>query len=380
MFTENQISKFKETPTPFYYYDLALLDDTLAALKSAMKKFDYKVHYSLKANTNDEILQHVLQFGLGADCVSGNEVQKALELGFHANEVVYAGVGKTDSEIEFAISKQIFCFNCESLQEIEVINEIAVKLNLRAKIAIRINPNVDAKTIDKITTGRADNKFGIDYNELVFLIDNLCSYTNIDLIGLHFHIGSQILDLSVYKNLCLAVNQYLQWFENNNVNIKHINMGGGLGLDYYNPDVVIHRFDEFFSIVHENLDARKSQTVHFELGRSVVGQCGTLITKVLYIKDGRERKFAIVDAGFTDLLRPALYNSYHKIENLTSTKANEIYDVVGPICESTDTFGRLVELPQTKRGDLIAIRTAGAYGQVMASQYNMRQLSKAYYS
>jgi len=380
MFSEKLIQKFAGIPTPFYYYDSQLLDQTLKALTSAAAKYNYHIHYAVKANANDRILKSICNYGIGADCVSGNEVAKALETGFPASKIVFAGVGKRDDEIELAIENNIFSFNCESLQEIEVIDQLAGKRNKIANIAIRINPKHDAHTHHYITTGTEENKFGIVMDEMPELIAQLKLMKNIQFIGIHFHIGSQITDLSVFEGLCLKVNSINQWFADNGLFVKHLNMGGGIGIDYHHPENNMVDFAAFFDVIYKNLKVQPDQQVHFELGRSIVGSCGSLITKVLFVKKGTNTSFVIVDAGFTELIRPALYHSYHKIENICSDLPSETYDVVGPICESTDSFAKAYQLPQTHRGDLLAIRSAGAYGQVMASQYNLRELVKGFYT
>lgn len=386
MFSPALAKKFGNIPTPFYYYDLDVLKRTLKALNAASSRHSFIVHYALKANANDKILHIIRDAGLGADCVSGNEVKKAVETGFDKKHIVFAGVGKSDAEITYALEKDIFCFNCESLQEIEVINELAAKMHRKARIALRINPNVNANTHHYITTGLEENKFGINMWELENVLSTLSTYNNIQLIGIHFHIGSQITDLTAFKSLCLRVNEIQNWFVNHNIVLENINVGGGLGVNYHEPDKeAVPDFETFFNVFHQFLEVRPGQKIHFELGRAVVAQCSSLISRVLYIKKGVTTNFAILDAGMTELIRPALYQSYHKIENISrehgSIKSAILkYDVVGPICESSDCFGKAVNLPETSRGDLMAIRTAGAYGEVMSSAYNLRDRVKAVYS
>ena len=388
MFKQETINKFKTIPTPFYYYDLEVLKQTLQLLKTESNKYNYIVHYALKANANDVILDIIKSFSIGADCVSGNEVKKAVECNFHPDDIVFAGVGKSDDEINYALDNNIFCFNCESLQELEVINELAFAKNKTAGIALRINPNVNANTHKYITTGLEENKFGINVWELEAVINLLKTLKNINLIGLHFHIGSQITDLSSFKNLCLRINEIQNWFVLHKIKIANINVGGGLGVDYHQPDVNCYtNFAAYFKLFNDFLELQPGQSVHFELGRAIVAQCGSLISKVLYIKNGVNTNFAILDAGMTELMRPALYQAYHKIENLSKKyplpeiKYNDLkYDVVGPICESADCFGKAVQLPETNRGDIIALRTAGAYGEVMSSAYNLRERAKVIYS
>ncbi len=380
MFLEKYTDKFKDLSTPFYFYDIQLLNQTLSLLKESSHKYNYHIHYSLKANSNPEILKLIKDNGFGADCVSGNEIIIAINNGFSNESLVFAGVGKTDAEIEIGLQNDIFCFNCESMQEIEVINELAKKNNKIAPIALRINPSVDALTHEYINTGLHSSKFGIDKEDVPMVCENIKHLTNINLIGIHVHIGSQITDMKVYEEQCWVVNDLNRWFRQNGFNIKHLNVGGGLGIDYVDPNNSIPDFNIYFETINKNLAVYNSQEVHFELGRSVVGQCGDLITKVLFMKENTHIHFAIVDAGFTELIRPAFYNAYHKIESLTSTNPPKIYDVVGPICESSDYMGKDVSLPEVKRGDLLVIRSAGAYGQVMSSNYNARESANAYYS
>ena len=374
------VEKFQNIRTPFYYYDTTLLRRTLSAIaEEAAKHEGYCVHYAVKANANQQLLSIIRKAGLGADCVSGGEIEAAIKAGFKPEGIVYAGVGKSDWEINLGLDADIFCFNVESLAEHDVINMLAAEKGKTARVAFRINPNVGAHTHANITTGLAENKFGIAMRDMVAVIRKAQEMSNVEFVGLHFHIGSQILDMTDFKALCLRVNELQEELERENIVVKNINVGGGLGINYQNPDgAPVPDFKAFFDTYAANLYLRKGQKLHFELGRAVVGQCGSLITRTLYIKQGEVKKFAIVDAGMTDLIRPALYQAYHKIENITSDEAMETYDVVGPICESSDVFAKQTELNSTKRGDLIAVRSAGAYGEIMASQYNCRQLPKGY--
>jgi len=387
MFSKELIGKFEKLETPFYYYDLELLRSTLSVLKNEASAKNYSIHYALKANSNEKILKIIRDAGLGADCVSGNEVSKAIAVGFKNDQIVFAGVGKSDSEIKTALKENISCFNVESIQEIEVINSIASFLNQTVKIALRINPNIDAKTHHYITTGLEENKFGINTWELPEILEKIPSQRSIRLIGLHFHIGSQINDLNVFKGLCVRINEIQKWFSDHNLDFKYLNVGGGLGVNYVNPDEEsVPDFRSYFDVFEKFLERKPGQEIHFEIGRAIVAQCGSLISRVLFIKEGVNTNFAILDAGMTELIRPALYQSYHKIENISkfaieNSKSEIIkYDVVGPICESSDTFGKSVLLPETKRGDLIAIRSTGAYGEVMASEYNLRDKAVSYFS
>jgi diaminopimelate decarboxylase len=373
------LEKLRKIETPFYYYDLDVLRSTLESVKKESDNSGYKVHYAVKANSNNRILKIICSYGFGADCVSFNEIAAAISAGFSPSEIVFAGVGKTDKDIEAALKANIFCFNCESLPEIEVINQLASKQNKIAQIALRINPYIEAHTHKYITTGIEESKFGINTFEIEDVVKKLSGFENIRLIGIHFHIGSQITRMSVFKSLCARINELQEWFSSHNINLEIINVGGGLGIDYENPEKN-PEFQEYFSLLNEFIDLRPGQELHLEPGRSIIGQCGSLISRVLFIKNGSNTIFAIIDAGMTDLIRPALYQAHHKIENLTSTGKIFRYDVVGPVCESSDTFAKYIELSETRRGDIIAIRSAGAYGEAMASRYNLRDLPKAVFS
>ena len=376
------IDKFRELSTPFYYYDTKVLRDTLSCIRTEVAKYEnYSVHYAVKANANPKVLTIIRENGLGADCVSGGEIRAAIKAGFPAGKIVFAGVGKADWEINLGLDYDIFCFNVESIPELEVINELAAAKGKVANVAFRINPNVGAHTHANITTGLAENKFGISMEDMDHVIDVAQEMGNIKFIGLHFHIGSQILDMGDFVALCNRVNELQDKFEARRIRIGHINVGGGLGIDYAHPNrQPVPDFKKYFSTYAEHLRLRSYQTLHFELGRAVVGQCGSLISRVLYVKQGTNKQFAILDAGMTDLIRPALYQAFHKIENITSDAPVQTYDVVGPICESSDVFGKAVDLNAAQRGDLIALRSAGAYGEIMASSYNCRQLPQGYTS
>lgn len=376
--------------TPFYYYDMRLLDRTLAAVRSAaLTDSRFRVHYAVKANADKEILETISRAGLGADCVSGWEIEAAVSAGFPAEKIVFAGVGKTDREIELALKAGIGCFNVESMQELEVIGTIASDLGVTAPVALRVNPNIDAHTHEYITTGLSENKFGINLDQLPAHVKAAVSMPGISLEGLHFHIGSQITESEPFEMLCETINRIQEEYLSLGITFLNINVGGGLGIDYADPSGhPIPDFDRYFSVFRNKMKAYPGQKVHFELGRSIVAQCGSLITRVLYIKEGTVKRFAIVDAGMTDLIRPALYNAYHKIEkayadlksaHVDSDTLTQSYDVVGPICESSDCFARDVRLPVLKRGDLLMIRSAGAYGRVMASQYNLRPIPRGVY-
>ena len=374
------LDKFRHVETPFYYYDTALLRQTLSAINQAISTHpEFCVHYAIKANANPKVLNIICQAGLGADCVSGGEIERCLKAGFRPDKIVYAGVGKSDWEINLGLDKDIFCFNVESIAELEVINELAAQRGKKARVCLRINPDVGAHTNAKITTGLAENKFGIALQDMTAAIEEAQGMSNIQFLGLHFDIGSQILNMDDFAALCNRINDIQDTAERLHIKIENINVGGGLGIDYQHPNrVPIPDFKSYFDTYAHHLHLRRGQKLHFELGRSVVGQMGTLITKTLYVKQGTAKQFAIVDAGMTDLIRPALYHAYHKIENISSNEPQETYDVVGPICESSDVFAKAIDLNRVHRGDIIAIRSAGAYGEIMASQYNCRKLPVGY--
>ncbi|WP_262246728.1 diaminopimelate decarboxylase [Parapedobacter soli] len=389
MFDRSRINAFAKQETPFYYYDIALLEQTLTSALEAADTLGFHVHYALKANFNNRLLERIRDLGFGADCVSGNEVRRAVETRFDPGKIVFAGVGKSDKEITYALNEDIFAFNVESIQELQVIDGLAAGLGKIARVALRINPNVDAHTHQYITTGLDENKFGIAQWDLPEAVETLRKCRHIELVGIHFHVGSQITDLNVFKSLCVKVNELNNWFDERGFRLRILNVGGGLGVDYHEPDAYpIPDFRAYFSVFGEFLERKPGQEVHFELGRALVSQCGSLVSRVLYVKNGIKKNFLIIDAGMTELMRPALYQAYHRIENLTAAAADNDntdepplhYDVVGPICESTDCFGKEVPLPKTQRGDLIAIRTAGAYGEVMASRYNLREEIRYVYS
>lgn len=383
----NTIEKLERVATPFYFYDMDLFRKTVDHVAVLAKEHNIKVHYAVKANVERRLLEYISSKGFGADCVSGNEVLHAHDCGFPADQIVYAGVGKTDKEIYNALKLGIEAFNCESLQEIYVINEMARVYGLKANVSIRINPDIDAHTHKYVTTGLYENKFGISQHEFDKLIDIIKKSEHINFYGLHFHIGSQITRVAeVFALECKRVNEIVAYFERNGLKVDNINLGGGLGVDYDDPDEnAIADFKTWFDTISENIVRREDQSVHVEPGRSLVAQCATLISRVLFVKSGETKNFLIMDAGMNDLIRPALYGAYHKIENLSAAQrtffpTHQAYDIVGPVCESSDVWGAGRLLPLSVRGDLMAIRSTGAYGQVMASRYNMKDLAPSVFS
>ena len=380
MFNSELTQKLTKLKTPFYFYDLDLLDKTILSLKESLDP-NYSVYYAIKANNNSKIIKLIKDHDLGIDAVSGEEINKSLNNSIKPKKIVFAGVGKTKDEIIFAIRKKIYLFNCESFDEISLIDKISNELNVKTKIAIRLNPNIDSRSHKYIKTGMFDSKFGIQIDHLAEILEKIKKFNHIDLIGYHFHLGSQIDDLGVFRKLCKVSNEMNIYLKNKNFNITDINLGGGLGINYKEPDLnLIPDFKSYFQIFKKNLIYFDNQKIHFELGRSIVGQSGSLFSSILYLKKSFNKHFIIIDAGMTELIRPALYNAQHHIENLSSNKKEIKYDIVGPLCESSDTFAKDYYLNQSKIGDLIVIRSTGAYGEVMSSNYNLRKKVKAYYS
>jgi diaminopimelate decarboxylase len=370
-------------PTPFYLYDMELLNSTLDIIATGAARYGYKMHYAIKANNDERILRAVLAHGIGIDCVSGNELRLIRSLGFPAEGIVYAGVGKSDEEIRLAIREGIRAFNCESREELQVIDQLAGEMGRKARVALRINPDVDPHTHRHISTGQADSKFGISYKEIEQVAEELGGYTNLEFQGLHFHIGSQITDMRVFEFFCKRVNSLVGWFRDRGFPLTYLNMGGGLGINYDNPEgEPMVDFERFFDVFARNL-AVEGVEVHFELGRSVVGQCGELISRVLFNKiNSAGNEVVIIDASMAELIRPALYDAYHAIENLDARAGNEVrpYIIAGTVCESSDIFASGRMLPRLRRGDLVTIKSAGAYGQSMSSRYNMHDAPRVVYS
>ena len=368
--------------TPFYLYDTALLRQTLESVVYESQRYNYKVHYAIKANYDDHLLAIIREYGIGIDCASGNELRKAIETGFDPKGIVYAGVGKRDKELRYAIEQNILAINCESIEELGVLNRLAGEAGRKVDVALRINPDIDPKTNHCIDTGQADSKFGISYEEVLEHADDIKALENLNIIGLHLHIGSQIRELHVFENMCNKVNVIVHNLTKLGFSIDFVDVGGGLGINYDMPEnEPIPNFASLFAIVHNHLDVG-GREVHFEFGRSIIGECGELITKVLYNKTtATGRRLAIVDSSMTELIRPALYGSYHNIENITSEEETmSKYTIVGTACESTDVFDENVSLRKTRRGDLLTIKSAGAYGMSMASRYNLHDLPGAVYS
>lgn len=369
--------------TPIWYYDMELFRRTIDEAVRAAEAYNIKVHYSIKANYQKPLLEYIRSKGIGVDCVSGEEVSYAVEAGFEPSGIVFAGVGKTDEEIEIALKCGIGSFNCESLEELKILDEIAGAMGKVANVSVRINPDVDAHTHRFITTGLEMDKFGIPKRDMDRAVAILKKASNLNFKGLHFHIGSQITDVeNVFANECISANGIVSYFEDAGLRVDNIDLGGGLGVDYNNPDGhPVPEFELWFKTLRENLRCRKDQAVHVEPGRSLVAQCASLLSRVIFVKEGERTNFMILDTGMNDLLRPALYQAYHKIENLTAASDElRLYDVVGPVCESTDVLATDRTLPLSSRGDMVTIRSVGAYGEVMSMGYNRRKAAVAVFS
>ena len=382
MLSRQVVEKLRNYETPFYFYDMELLRQTLDSVVWAASKYNFKMHYAIKANYDPRILQVIREYGLGIDCASGNEVRCAIEAGFDPKSIVYAGVGKRDKELRYAIEQGIFSINCESLQELEVIDGIAAGMGKVVDCGLRVNPDIDPKTNHCIDTGQADSKFGISYEKVLEQAEWIQSLKHVNIKGMHLHIGSQIRELHVFQYLCDKVNVITENLVKKGFKLDFVDVGGGLGINYDMPEnEPVPNFASVFAIINGNLRVG-GREIHFEFGRSIVGECGELITSVLYRKDtATGRRLVIVDASMTELIRPMLYGSYHDIENLTSTaEKREKYAIVGTACESTDVFNESVTLPKTVRGDILTIKSAGAYGMSMASRYNQHDLPGAVYS
>ena len=375
------VAEFAGLRTPFYYYDLPLLRRTLDAVQAQLDRNPtFRVHYAIKANYNPRILAEIASRGFGADCVSGGEVRAALEAGFAPDSIVFAGVGKSDDEIRLALEAGIARFNVESAAELEVIDALAGEMGCVAPVSLRINPDIGAHTHAGITTGLAENKFGINYEQMDAVMDLALALPHVKYCGLHFHIGSQILDMGDFTALCNRVNELVVRLQRGGRPVGDINVGGGLGINYQHPNhLPIADFEAWFSVFRRHLKLPQGTIVHFEPGRSLVAPCGSLIARVLYVKQGTHKQFAIIDGSMTELVRPAMYRAYHRVENLTSDEPEEVYDVVGPVCESSDVFVKEFSIDRCRRGDFVAIRSAGAYGESMASQYNCHPIPDAFF-
>lgn len=362
-----------EVGTPFYLYSEQKLRDNFKSFADAVKPLKKAtVCFAVKSNFNPTILKILAGMGAGADIVSGGELELALQAGVSADKIVFSGVGKTRAELTAAITAGIKQINAESESEIRLINEIAIGLNKTAAVGIRVNPDVDARTHEKITTGKKENKFGIDWNDARRLFLSAEQFKGISLHGIEVHVGSQILELSPFREAFVKTKKMLNDLKEHGVSIQTVDVGGGLGVAYKTDESAPSPAD-YIAVLQDVLGDFDGEFV-FEPGRCISGDAGVLVASVVRVKQTGDKRFAVLDAGMSDLVRPAMYDAYHNIEAVKGGEASERYDVVGPICESADIFGKDRMLPELNEGDLIAIETAGAYGAAMASNYNGRPL------
>lgn len=362
-----------EVGTPFYLYSEQKLRDNFKSFADAVKPLKKAtVCFAVKSNFNPTILKILAGMGAGVDIVSGGELELALQAGVPADKIVFSGVGKTRAELTAAITAGIKQINAESESEIRLINEIAIGLNKTASVGIRVNPDVDARTHEKITTGKKENKFGIDWNDARRLFLSAEQFKGISLHGIEVHVGSQILELSPFREAFVKTKKMLNDLKEHGVSIQTVDVGGGLGVAYKTDESAPSPAD-YIAVLQDVLGDFDGEFV-FEPGRCISGDAGVLVASVVRVKQTGDKRFAVLDAGMSDLVRPAMYDAYHNIEAVKGGKASERYDVVGPICESADIFGKDRMLPELNEGDLIAIETAGAYGAAMASNYNGRPL------
>ena len=359
----------KKFGTPFYCYSYSKLKENVNRFKQNFKSFSPLICFAVKSNTNVNLIREIKKFGLGADVVSLGELMIAIKAGIKPNKIVFSGVGKTSSELNFAINKKILLINAESLSEIMEINRLAKLRNKKVRVGVRLNPNTDAKTLNQISTGKKENKFGVNKDTFHKIVDFCKNSKNIDLKCLSVHIGSQILDHKPYGKMLEAVSHIL---DKTNHQFEFIDLGGGMGINYSNKDKTLN-YKKYNTAINNFLKKHNVKII-FEPGRSIIGNTGMLISRVIYIKDSGRKKFIILDAAMNDLMRPALYGAFHR--TLPVIKSNKIsnkpYEFVGPICESTDKFTTLKKFQKLEEKDLIAICDVGAYGMSLSSNYNLR--------
>ena len=369
------ISKIaSEISTPFYCYSSTKIESEYKDFSDAFSKINSTICYSVKANSNLSVIRTLSNLGAGADVVSGGELLRALKGGVSPKKIVFSGVGKTDQELEMAIEKDILQINVESISELNRISIIAEKYNKIPKVGIRVNPDVKAGSHDKISTGRKEDKFGIDWKNVRELFLTNKNLKNIKLVGLAIHIGSQLQSLTPFEAAFKRLQKLLTTLVSEKHNIETIDLGGGLGIDY-SQDIVLNisEYGKLVTKYFSNFDCN----IIFEPGRRIVGNAGILIAKVICVKPGIEKQFVVLDAAMNDLLRPSLYGAIHEIIPITYNRQKSpkvLADIVGPICETGDTFATGVKLANISEGDLVAINSAGAYGAVMSSFYNSRPL------
>ena len=364
-----------EVGTPFYCYSTATLERHVRVIGEAFKGTDHLLCYAMKANSNQAVLKTIAVLGAGMDVVSEGELRRALAAGVPARKVVFSGVGKTAKEMAFALREGIACFNVESEPELELLSQVASRVGQRAQVSIRVNPDVDAKTHAKITTGKADNKFGVSYLRASEVYARAAALPNIDVAGVDMHIGSQITELAPFEQAFKLMAELVVKLKAEGHNIRHLDLGGGLGVPYRGDNDVPPHPDEYATMVKRTLGHLNLKYV-MEPGRMIVGNAGILVTRVIYVKETKHKTFLIQDGAMNDLIRPTLYDAYHEIlpvDEARKTKLAEV-DVVGPVCESGDYFAKSRRMAALEPGDLMAVMTAGAYGAVQSGTYNTRPL------
>ena len=365
----------EEIGTPFYCYSSATLERHYKVMQEAFKGTDHMICYAMKANSNQAVIRTMAELGAGMDVVSEGELRRALLAGVPARKIVFSGVGKTAREMSLALKEGIACFNIESEPELELLSEVAKRIGQRATVSIRVNPDVDARTHHKISTGKAENKFGISYKRAREVYARAAELPAIDVAGIDMHIGSQITELEPFEQAFTLLADLTEELRKDGHNIRHLDLGGGLGVPYRGTNDVPPHPDEYAAMVKRTLGHLNLKYV-LEPGRMIVGNAGVLVSRVIYVKDGEEKHFVIQDGAMNDLIRPTLYDAYHEVVPVDEPKAADtmLADVVGPVCESGDYFAKGRTLPKVEPGDLLATMTAGAYGAVQACSYNTRPL------
>jgi diaminopimelate decarboxylase len=365
----------EEIGTPFYCYSSATLERHYKVMHDAFAGTDHLICYAMKANSNQAVIRTMAELGAGMDVVSEGELRRALAAGVPARKIVFSGVGKTAREMSLALKEGIACFNVESEPELELLSGVAKRVGQRATVSIRVNPDVDAKTHHKISTGKAEDKFGISYKRARAVYARAAELPAIDVAGIDMHIGSQITELEPFEKAFRLMAELTEELRGDGHNIRHLDLGGGLGVPYRGTNDVPPHPDEYAAMVKRTLGHLNAKLV-LEPGRMIVGNAGVLVSRVVYVKDGTEKHFVIQDAAMNDLIRPTLYDAYHEIIPVAEPSSPEtmMADVVGPVCESGDYLAKGRRLPRLEQGDLLATMTAGAYGAVQASSYNTRPL------
>ena len=364
-----------EIGTPFYCYSTATLERHFKVMNDAFAGTDHLLCYAMKANSNQAVLKTMASLGAGMDVVSEGELRRALAVGVPARKIVFSGVGKTAREMAFALKEGIACFNVESEPELELLSQVAQRVSQRASVSIRVNPDVDAKTHAKITTGKADNKFGISYLRASEVYARAAALPNIDVSGVDMHIGSQITELSPFEQAFKLMAELVAKLKSEGHNIRHLDLGGGLGVPYRGDNDIPPHPDEYAQMVKRTLGHLNLKYL-MEPGRMIVGNAGILVSRVIYIKENEGHTFVIQDAAMNDLIRPTLYDAYHEIVAVDEQRNEELFeaDVVGPVCETGDYLAKKRRMPKLLQGDLLATMTAGAYGAVQSGTYNTRPL------